>query len=116
MLGSLLGVFAIPWSFLSGFFTGLAAPLVAIAGVVAGVRFLTGKVPFLGHAWDDEESGRHLSFKLVAPDQVQELFDEQKEQIGGDIVKMKDEIQAIIEEAKAKAVAQQESEGSAPEA
>jgi hypothetical protein len=109
ILGTALDILAIPYNFVSGFLLGLIAPVAAIAAIVAGIRFLTGKVPFVGEIAEDEEGGRRLSFSLVPPDRAKELFDEQKEQIGGDIVKMKEEIQAIIEEAKADA------EGSAPE-
>jgi len=38
----------------------------------------------------------------VPPEQVGSLYAGHKEQIGGDLVKMKDEIQAIIEEAEAR--------------
>jgi hypothetical protein len=100
-VASLVGdVFAIPSNFLMGFAVGLAAPVAAIAAMVAGVRMVTGKVPFLSHTWDDEEGGRHLSFKLVPPDEVGTLFAEQKKTIGNDLVKMQAEIKAIIQEAR----------------
>ncbi len=106
--GSVLGIFlqlcTLPSSFLAGFIVGLAAPLAAVAGLVGGIRLLTGQVPFLGHIWQDENTGeRHLSFKLVAPDQVGELFARHKEQIGGDLRRMQAEIKAIIEQAQAAA-------------
>lgn len=118
MLSVILQVFAIPGNFFAGFVTGLVAPVAAIVAVVAGIRLLTGKVPFLGHVWVDEEGGQHLSFKLVSPGQVGDLFAEQKEQIGGELGRMKAEIQAIIEEAKAKAQTtdQEESQESPPAA
>jgi hypothetical protein len=97
----LSSIFAIPSNLLAGLVVGLAAPVAAIAAMVLGVRLLTGKVPFLGHTWEDEEGGRHLSFKLVPPEEVRDLFEVQKEEIGGDLSKMKTEIRAIIEEAKA---------------
>ena len=103
-------VLAIPWNFLSGFFTGVAAPLAAIAGMVALVRLFTGKVPYLGHVYVDDDGERHLSFKLVAPEAVKDLFEEQKEEIGGDILKMQAEIKAIIEEAKAAAQGEAQAE------
>jgi hypothetical protein len=101
--GAILQIAAIPCNFLSGFVTGLAAPLAAIAAMVAGIRLLTGKVPFLGHVWENEAGERHLSFKLVTPDQVGDLFAEHKEQMGSDIAKIQTEIKAIIEEARAEA-------------
>lgn len=101
LLGSISQLFAIPPSFLAGFVTGWVVAVAAIAAMLAGIRLATGKVPFLGHIWVDEEGGRHLSVKLVAPDQVADLYAEHKEKIGGELGKMKAEIQAIIEEAKA---------------
>ena len=109
--GAIVQLLGIPYSFLAGFVTGLVLPLAAIGAVVAGIRLLTGKVPFLGHVWADEEGERHLSFKLVSPDQVGDLFAEQKEQIGGELVKLKAGIQAIIEEARANAQTAGQEEG-----
>ena len=104
--GPLSGVFvqllAIPSSFLAGFVAGLALPVAAIGAVVAGIRLATGMVPFLGEVSEDEAGGRSLSLRLVPPEQVGDLYAGHKEQIGGDLVKMKDEIQAIIEEAQAR--------------
>ena len=111
VLSGILEAFAIPCNFFAGFLTGLVAPVAAVAAAVAGIRLLTGKVPFLDHVWEDEEGERHLSFKLVSPDQVGDLFAEQKEQIGGELGKMKAEIQAIIEEAKANAQTAGQEEG-----
>jgi len=118
MLSAVFDIFAISCNFLSGFFLGLIAPVAAISAVVVGIRFLTGQVPFLGGISEDEEGARQLSLVLVSPDQAKELFDEQKDQIGGEIAWMKDEIQAIIEEAKAEAqtAAMEESQESAEEA
>jgi hypothetical protein len=102
--GPLSGVFlqllAIPFNFLTGFVTGLVLPLAAIGAVVAAIRLVTGMVPFLGEVSVDEAGGRALSLRLVPPDQVGDLYAGHKEQIGGDLAKMKDEIQAIIEEAQ----------------
>jgi len=104
--GSMAGVFgqllAIPFGFLAGFVTGLVLPLAAIGAVVAGIRLVTGMVPFLGEMSVDEEGGRALSLRLVPPEEVGDLYAGHKEQIGGDLVKMKDEIQAIIEEAESR--------------
>ena len=113
-LGIVFDMLAIPWNLLSGFFTGVAAPLAAIAGMVALVRVLTGKVPYLGHVYTDDEGERHLSFKLMAPEAVKGLLEEQKVEIGGDILKMQAEIKAIIEETKA--AAQEEAEATETEA
>ena len=113
-LGIVFDMLAIPCNLLSGFFTGVAAPLAAIAGMVALVRVLTGKVPYLGHVFTDDEGERHLSFKLVSPEEVKGLFEEQKEEIGGDILKMQADIKAIIEETKA--AAKEEAEAAETEA
>jgi hypothetical protein len=109
-----LDILAVPYNFLSGFFLGLIAPLAAIAAVVAGIRLLTGQVPFLGEIAEGEAGGRQLSFKLVPPDQARQLFETQKAQIGGDLGRMRAELQAIIEEAKADATAEATKKGEAP--
>lgn len=108
-------VLAVPYNFLSGFFVGLIAPVAAIAAVVAGIRFLTGQVPYLGEIAEAEAGDRQLSFKLVPPDRARELFEEQKVQIGGDLGKMRADIQAIIEEARAEAAAAAQNESGEPE-
>ena len=93
---------AIPFGFLAGFATGLVLPLAAIGAVVAAIRLVTGMVPFLGEVSEDGAGGRTLSLRLVPPEEVGDLYAGYKEQIGGDLIKMKDEIQAIIEEAQAR--------------
>ena len=103
VLCTISDVIAIPLNFLSGFILGLIVPVAVIAAMVAGIRFFTGQVPFLGDISEDEEGRRHLSFGLVSPDQAKVLFGEQKVQIGSEISQMKAEIQAIIEEARAEA-------------
>jgi hypothetical protein len=96
------GLLAIPYSFLAGFVAGLVLPVAAIGAVVAGIRLATGMVPFLAEVTKDEAGGRTLSLRLVPPDQVADLYAGHKEQIGGDLAKMKAEIQAIIEEAQSR--------------
>jgi hypothetical protein len=100
--GVVAQLLAIPYNFLAGFVTGLVLPVVAIGAVVAGIRLVTGMVPFLGEVSEDEEGRRALSLRLVPPDQVGDLYAGHKEQIGGDLGKMKAEIQAIIEEAQSR--------------
>ena len=104
--GPLSGVFvqllAIPFSFVAGFVTGLVLPVVAIGAVVAGIRLVTGMVPFLSEVSVDEEGGRALPLRLVPPDQLGDLYAGHKEQIGGDLGRMKTEIHAIIEEAQSR--------------
>ena len=79
--------------------------LLSVFGGIFGLLslpfgFLTGKVPYLHHVSEDEDGGRNLTFKLTTPDEARELFAGQKEELGGDLERMKNEIQAIIQEAK----------------
>jgi hypothetical protein len=100
--GVIVQLLAIPFSFLAGFVTGLVLPMAAIGAVVAGIRLVTGMVPFLGEVSVDEAGRRALSLRLVPPDQVADLYAGHKDGIGGDLGKMKAEIQAIIEEAQSR--------------
>jgi hypothetical protein len=89
---------AIPYNFFIGFVVGVAAPVAAIAAMVLGVRFLTGKMPFLKLS-DDED--RRLSLELVEQDQAQELFEVEKEKVMTELGGFAEEMKALIEEAKA---------------
>lgn len=100
VLKLLYNVVAIPYLFFIGFVVGIAAPVAAIAGVVAGVRLLTGKVPFLSQS-EDVEGERTLNLRLVPPEEVSDLFAEQKEKISTDLADFQAEIKSIIEEARA---------------
>jgi hypothetical protein len=111
VLGALIAALAISSNILSGFLVGVLAPVAAIAGMVAGIRLATGRVPFLGHIWDGEDGERHLSIKLVSPDEARELYTEHKERLAEELGPMKDEIKAIIEEAKASAQGEAVEEG-----
>jgi hypothetical protein len=112
LLSLIFGILDIAFNFLSGFLLGVLAPLAAIAAIVAGIRFLTGRVPFLGDISEDEEGGRQLALQLVSPEEAQELYYGHKEKIGGELIWMKDEIQTIIQEAKAEGEAEAEAEAS----
>lgn len=92
-------ILAIPYNLLSGFVVGAMMPVAAIAAIVAGIRLLTGKMPFLSQQGGEEE--HYLTLSLVPPEEAQERFAEQKEQIGGEINRLRSEIQAILQEAKA---------------
>jgi hypothetical protein len=109
LLSFIFDLVAVVGNFLSGFLLGLVAPLAAVAAIVAGIRFLTGQVPFLGDIAEDGEGGRRLALQLVSPEEAKELYYGHKEQLGGELAWMKDEIQTIIQEAQA------EAEGEAPE-
>ena len=100
LFGGLAALVTLPFGLLAGFFTGLLAPVAAIALMVSAVRLLTGKVPYLHRVSEDEDGGRNLTFRLTTPDEARQLFTEQKEELGGDLEKMKNEIQAIIQEAR----------------
>ena len=89
----------------AGFITGLMAPVAAIAGAVALIRLVTGKVPFLGHIYEGEDGERHLSFKFVAPDEAEGLLTEYKERFGGELSGLQTEIKALIAEAQGQAAA-----------
>lgn len=122
VLSIICSIFAIPCLFFTGLIVGLAAPAVAIAGIVAGVRLLTGRVPFLNlireDQDEDEEEKRYLSFTLVPPDEARGLFAQQKEQIGGEFATLRAEIKGIIEQAQTDAGevgAEVESGGEAPQ-
>jgi hypothetical protein len=95
-------MFAIPYNFLIGFVVGIAAPVAAVGAIVAGIRLVTGKVPYPFLV--EEEDQRHLALKLVNPAEVEGIFAEQKEQIGGELIQMQAEIRSIVEETKAEAV------------
>ena len=97
----LFNVFAIPCNFIIGFLVGLAAPVAAIAAMVAGVRFLTGRVPFLRLGEDPETDERRLSLELVPTDEVEELFAVEKEKVMDDLGGLRDQIKTMIEEARA---------------
>jgi hypothetical protein len=100
LLGGIAALVTLPFGLLAGFVTGLLAPVAAIALMVSALRLLTGKVPYLHRVSEDEDGGRNLTFRLTTPDEARELFSEQKVELGGDLEKMKNEIQAIIQEAR----------------
>jgi hypothetical protein len=91
---------AIPYNFFLGFVVGVAAPVAAIAVMVLGVRFLTGKIPFLSLR-EEEEEERRLSLELVAPEVATELYTAEKEKIMDDLESFRAEMKSMIEEAQA---------------
>ena len=94
------GIIAIPFNFITGFVVGLAAPLAAIAAMVFGVRFITGKMPFLKLGGEEDEE-RRLSLELVEQELVHDLFEAEKERIIEDLGSFRDEMKSLIEQAKA---------------
>ena len=93
-------IIAIPYNFLIGFIVGVAAPIAAIAAIVAGVRLLTGRVPFLSLNRDADDGQRRLELELVGTDQVEGLFQTQKKQIAGELGDLQAEVRSIIEDAR----------------
>ena len=93
-------ILSIPYNLLAGFVVGAMVPVAAIAAIVAGVRLITGKMPFLNLVDDEAEGERHLAVALLPPERAEELFAEQRKQIGDEISRLKSEIQAIVQEAR----------------
>lgn len=91
-------IIAIPYNFFLGFVMGVAAPVAAIAAMVLGVRYLTGKMPFL--KLSDEED-RRLSLELVEQEQAQELFAVEKEKVMSELGTFAEEMKTLIEQTKA---------------
>ncbi len=117
VLGSVADVLAIPYNLMAGLILGFIAPIAAIAAMVAGVRLITGKMPFISMQKAPGQD-RSLALNLIPPEDVKDRFEEQKEEIGEELSHMKQEIQAIIEEAKAearRAAGQISPEGTTPE-
>ena len=100
VFGLIYSIVAIPYNFFIGFVVGVAAPVAAIAAMVLGVRFLTGKMPFLKLS-DAEDEERRLLLELVEQDEAQELFEAEKEKVMSDLGNFRDEMKALIEESKA---------------
>lgn len=96
----LYNLIAIPYNFLIGFIVGVAAPIAAIAGIVAGIRLLTNKVPFLNQV-GDADGDTMLTLKLVPVDQALDLYTEEKDRLFDELSDFQAEIKAIINEARA---------------
>jgi len=101
VLSLLYNIIAIPYNLLSGFVIGSIVPVAAVTGIVAGIRLLTGKMPYLSAT--DIDGERQICINLVTPEEARDAFARDKEEIGGQIEHMRAEIQAIIEEARAEA-------------
>ncbi len=101
VLRSLYYVLAIPYNLLAGFVVGVAAPVATIVAMVLGVRFLTGKMPFLSLSPEEEQGERHLAVELVAAEQAGDRFAAEKQKVLDDLGSLRDELKALMEEAKA---------------
>lgn len=102
VLSTVADVLAIPYNLLAGLILGLIAPIAAIVAMIAGVRLLTGKMPFVSLVRDPGQE-RSLALTLVPPEKAGEMFAVQKEEFTGEISRLQKEIRAIVEEAKAEA-------------
>jgi hypothetical protein len=101
LLSLLYNIIAIPYNLLSGFVIGSIVPVAAIAGIVGGIRLLTGKMPYLTAT--DVDGDRRVCINLMTPEGARDAFARDKEEIGGQIERMRSEIQAIIEQARIEA-------------
>jgi len=96
-------IVSIPLNFLIGFVVGLAAPLAAIAAMVMGVRFLTGRLPFLSLGEFEESGERRMAFELVASEEARNLFAAEKEIVLAEVSSLQEELKAAMKEAKEEA-------------
>jgi hypothetical protein len=101
----IFNLFAIPYNFFIGFLVGVAAPVAAITAMVFGVRFLTGKLPFLSLKREEEVEARRLTVELVPTEQAKERFEVEKQQVLDELGSLRDELKALMEEAKAREAA-----------
>lgn len=84
VLGTIADVLAIPYNLMAGLILGFIAPIAAIAAMVAGVRLITGKMPFISMQKAPGQD-RSLALNLIPPEQVKERFEEQKEELGEEL-------------------------------
>jgi hypothetical protein len=105
MLRILYNVLAIPVNFFAGFLVGAAGPVAAIAAMVFGVRFLTGKMPFLSLSPEEGQGERHLAVELIEAEQAGDRFAAEKQKVVDDLGSLRDELKALMEEAKAQQAA-----------
>jgi hypothetical protein len=100
MAYGLYSIISIPLNFLSGFLVGLAAPLAAIAAMVMGVRFLTGRLPFLSLGEFEESGERRMAFELVPSEEARTLFAAEKEIVLAEVTSLQEEVKAAMKEAQ----------------
>jgi hypothetical protein len=101
VLCSLSSVLSLPFNFLLGFVVGLLAPVAAIAAMVAGVRFLTNRLPFLSLQEFDEQGERRMSLELVPAEEARDLFVVEKQTILDEVASLQEELKAAMQEAQA---------------
>jgi len=105
VLSLVYNLFAIPYNFFIGFLVGVAAPAAAIAAMVFGIRFLTGKMPFPSLQQDAEEEERRLSIELVSPEIIGDLFATERERIMDELGSLRAEFKAMRQEFEAEEAA-----------
>lgn len=99
-LCGLYSILSIPLNFLLGFVVGLAGPLAAIAAMVMGVRFLTGRLPFLSLGEFEEGGERRMSLELVPSEDARDLFAAEKEMVLAEVTSLQEELKAAMKEAQ----------------
>jgi len=93
-----LDLLGVPANLVAGFVVGVATPVAAIATLVAVVRMITGKVPFLSRVVPDENDTRQLLLGLVTPEEARVLWAEHKSSFGKPLEKLRLEIQSMAEQ------------------
>jgi hypothetical protein len=93
-------ILSIPFNFLIGFVVGLVAPVAAIAAMVMGVRFLTGRLPFLNLGEFEESGERRMSLELVPTEEAQQLFAVEKEIVLAEVTNLQEELKSAMKEAQ----------------
>lgn len=70
-----------PRNFLLGLLTGLLVPVAAVAGIVTGIYVFTNKIPFVTEIHEGDDDERHLTVKLVEPEEARRLFQRGREAV-----------------------------------
>jgi len=86
-------------SFNTGVMVGVGLPLLALAGIVAGVYLWTRKVPFLDHI-EEQEGERRLILKLMAPAEAREAFSRRRDEFQTLRERIRTEARAAVDEAE----------------
>jgi hypothetical protein len=71
--GYLGDLVAVPRSFVFGLLSGVLVPAAGLAGIIAGIYLLTGKVPFVTQV-DEEDGERRLVVQLVETEEARGLL------------------------------------------
>jgi hypothetical protein len=91
---------SVPLNFFGGLTVGLAAPLIAVAGIVGGVYLFTKKVPFVSQVTTDETTGeRSLTLKLMAPGEAKAALEARQTELKEAWAKLKCELAELSRQA-----------------